>query len=128
DRFVSNPVFPKKHLLLLPDCLLGLIDGLSDLGVIFRGSREHRLGNTVAFTVRGCDSIALLAGLDLEGVCASSGSACSAGSIEPSHVMVALGMPAAEANSLVRFSLGRESTLNEVEHVERVLPGIIERA
>jgi cysteine desulfurase len=65
--------------------------------------------------------------LDLEGICASSGSACSAGSLEPSHVMLALGAPKDEANSLVRFSLGRESTLAEVEHVERVLPEVIAR-
>jgi cysteine desulfurase len=61
------------------------------------------------FVVRGADSIALLAGLDVEGICASSGSACSAGSIEPSHVILAIGKKNL-ANSLVRFSLGRETT------------------
>jgi len=78
--------------------------------------------------VGGCDSIALLAGLDLEGVCASSGSACSAGSLEPSHVMTALGVGPEAANSLVRFSLGRESSLSEVEYVEAILPKVIQRA
>jgi cysteine desulfurase len=68
-----------------------------------------------------------MAGLDLEGVCASSGSACSAGSVEPSHVMLAMGVPKDEANALVRLSLGRESTLAEVEHVESVLPKVIAR-
>jgi len=68
-----------------------------------------------------------LAGLDLEGVCASSGSACSAGSLEPSHVLKAMGVPRDEANSLVRFSLGRESTLAEVDQTVAVLPGIINR-
>ena len=76
----------------------------------FRGSRSHRLNNTVAFTVEHADSIALLAGLDMEGICASSGSACSAGSLEPSHVMLALGVEPTLANSLVRFSFGRDST------------------
>jgi cysteine desulfurase len=71
--------------------------------------------------------MSLLAGLDLEGICASSGSACSAGSLEPSHVMLALGVPADEANALVRFSLGRESTLQEVTAVCSVLPEIIAR-
>jgi cysteine desulfurase len=78
-------------------------------------------------TVRGADSIALLAGLDMEGICASSGSACSTGSLEPSHVILALGANAEEANSLVRFSMGRESTMEEVRRVENVLPVVIER-
>jgi cysteine desulfurase len=73
------------------------------------------------------DSLSLLAGLDLEGICASSGSACSAGSLEPSHVMLALGVSKDEANSLVRFSLGRESTVAEVALVERVLPEVVAR-
>jgi cysteine desulfurase len=90
------------------------------------GSRERRLVNTVAFVVRGADSISLLAGLDLEGVCASSGSACSAGSIEPSHVIVALGWRS-QANSLVRFSLGRDSTAEEVVLIGQVLPEIVRR-
>jgi cysteine desulfurase len=78
--------------------------------------------------VRGADSIALLAGLDMEDVCASSGSACSAGSLEPSHVIAALGVERELQNSLVRFSLGRESTAEEVTHLEEVLPEVIARA
>lgn len=127
ERFVRTPVFSKEELLELTDRLMTTVESLSDNGVVFRGSRHHRLGNTVSFTVRGCDSMALLAGLDLEGVCASSGSACSAGSLEPSHVISALGAPNDEANSLVRFSLGRESSLNEVERVGKILPEVIER-
>ena len=127
ERFVKTPVFPKAQLLPLTNRLTGFIDKLGTKTVVPRAPRERRLANTVAFTVPGADSISLLAGLDLEGICASSGSACSAGSLEPSHVMVALGVPKAEANALVRFSLGRESSLAEVEHVERVLPEIIAR-
>jgi cysteine desulfurase len=85
------------------------------------------LANTVSFVVDGSDSIALLAGLDMEGVCASSGSACSAGSLEPSHVIRALGIAPELANSLVRFSLGRESTMEEVIHAERVVPEVVRR-
>ena len=128
ERFIQNPVFANKELFRLTNRLIGLVDALSERGVRFQGSRAHRLGNTVSFTVRGCDSIALLAGLDLEGICASSGSACSAGSLEPSHVLTALGMEREEANSLVRFSLGRESSLEEVQRVEEVLPRVIDRA
>jgi len=66
--------------------------------------------------------------LDLEGICASSGSACSAGSLQPSHVINALGIGKNLANSLVRFSLGRESTLDDVVYVESVLPEVLRRA
>jgi cysteine desulfurase len=127
ERFVKTPVFPKEHLLTLTSRLTDFIEKLGIKTAVLRSPRERRLANTLAFTVPGADSISLLAGLDLEGICASSGSACSAGSLEPSHVMVALGVPKAEANALVRFSLGRESTLADVEQVERVLPEVIAR-
>jgi cysteine desulfurase len=127
ERFVKLPVFPRKHLLVLSERLITLADRLADLGVSFRGSRTRRLANTVSFTVKGSDSISILAALDLEGICASSGSACSAGSLEPSHVMLALGVARDAASALVRFSLGRESTLDEVEQVARTLPDIVRR-
>jgi cysteine desulfurase len=63
----------------------------------------------------------------MEGICASSGSACSAGSLEPSHVVLAIGKKNL-ANSLVRFSLGRHSTMEEVDFVCGALPEIIRRA
>jgi cysteine desulfurase len=126
ERFVRKPVFPADQLNLLTNRLINLIDGLK--GVQLVGSRGHRLTNTVSFVVDGSDSIALLAGLDLEGVCASSGSACSAGSLEPSHVIRALGVSPDLGNSLVRFSLGRDSSTEEVERVEEILPAVIKQA
>jgi len=125
ERFVHKPVFSKEQLNPLAQRLIQLIDTIQ--GVEFVGSRGQRLSNTVSFLVHGSDSIALLAGLDMEGICASSGSACSAGSLEPSHVISALGVEKKLANSLVRFSLGRESTLQEVEYVASVLPEVIGR-
>jgi cysteine desulfurase len=125
ERFFNPPVFDKEKLINLSAELIQLVDSLA--GVVFRGSRLARLSNTVAFTVEGADSIALLAGLDMEGVCASSGSACSAGSLEPSHVMVALGVEKNLANSLVRFSIGRDSSRDEVEAVKKILPAVINR-
>jgi cysteine desulfurase len=110
----------------LTNRLIAFLDTLD--GVQFRGSRSARLPNTVACTVSGADSIALLAGLDLEGVCASSGSACSAGSLEPSHVMLAMGVKKDLANSLVRFSLGRNSTLEELLLAESAFENVINRA
>jgi cysteine desulfurase len=85
------------------------------------------LANTVSFVVAGADGIGLLAGLDVAGICASSGSACSAGSLEPSHVIAAIGKKSA-ANALVRFSLGRDSTPEEIDLVKSILPEIVARA
>ncbi len=127
ERFVRSPVFAKDRLLPLSQRLLSLVRKLEGSSVVFRGSLTERLCNTVAFTASGCDSIALLAGLDLEGICASSGSACSAGSLEPSHVLSAMGVEKEAANALIRFSLGRDSSLAEVQRVEEVLPEIIAR-
>ena len=126
EKFIPTPVFDRAQLAPLVARLVSLVDGLP--GVQFVGSRTERLANTVSFLVAGADSITLLAGLDIEGVCASSGSACSAGSLEPSHVISALGVKRELANSLVRFSLGRESTMAEVERVEEILPVVLSRA
>ena len=125
ERFVKTPVFERSKLAPLAAKLIGMIEKID--GAVVMGSRKQRLANTVAFVVRGADSIALLAGLDLEGICASSGSACSAGSLEPSHVIAALGWRT-RANSLVRFSLGRDSTAEEVVLVGQALPEIVRRA
>jgi cysteine desulfurase len=126
EHFAREPVFSKSHLDPLVQRLIGIVERIE--GVHLAGSRQHRLTNTLSFVVEGTDSIALLAGLDMEGICASSGSACSAGSLEPSHVVSALGLKDSLANALIRFSLGRESCLEEVQFVERVLPDIICRA
>jgi cysteine desulfurase len=124
--FVRNPIFSRATLSPLTDRLIRLLENIE--GVKCVGSLQHRLANTVAFVVPGTDSIALLANLDLEGICASSGSACSAGSLEPSHVIRALGIEQQLQNSLVRFSLGRDSTLEEVKYVEEILPKVISRS
>ncbi|MDB6111625.1 MAG: cysteine desulfurase NifS [Pedosphaera sp.] len=126
ERFVRTPVFSREKLLPLSERLIALVEGMENVRLV--GPRDRRLVNTVSFLVEGSDSIALLAGLDLEGICASSGSACSAGSIEPSHVIVGLGVERNLANSLVRFSLGRETSLAEIEYAETVVPRIIKRA
>lgn len=125
ERFIAQPVFEKIHLDPLTRQLADCISNISGAELI--GSWKHRLVNTVSFVVNGADSIVLLGGLDIEGICASSGAACSAGSLEPSHVISALGRQS-QANSLIRFSLGRESRPEEVNFVCRSLPGIIHRA
>jgi len=125
ERFANPPVFDRSSLEKLSTSLLQAIEKIE--GVVAVGSRKHCLANTVTFLARGTDSIALLASLDLEGICASSGSACSAGSLEPSHVIIALGKPEL-AGSLVRFSLGRASSPAEVAFVCEVLPEVVRRA
>jgi cysteine desulfurase len=126
ERFVPTPVFDRNKLTPLSNTLEALVQSLPDVQLV--GSRQARLANTVSFLVSGSDSIALLAGLDIEGICASSGSACSAGSIEPSHVILALGVEPSLANSLVRFSIGRETTMDDIRYAEKVVPGVIKRA
>jgi cysteine desulfurase len=123
--FVRPPVFPVSKMNQLCLKLAGTIEKIDGCEIV--SPRRNCLPNTLSFVVRGADSIALLAGLDVEGICASSGSACSAGSLEPSHVVAAIGRRDL-ANSLVRFSLGRHSTVVEVDFVLGLLPGIIQRA
>ena len=125
ETLVLQPVFPTDSLRAWTERLAQTVTSLP--GVERHGCPENRLPNTLAFSVEGTDSISLLANLDLEGVCASSGSACTAGSVEPSHVLRAMGVPESRAKALVRFSLGRESTEEEVDRVESLLPTLIDR-
>lgn len=125
EKFVSPTVFPSEKFQALTEQLTAAIQKIDGCEIV--SPRELCLANTVAFVVRGSDGIALMAGLDMEGICASSGSACSAGSLEPSHVILAMGRKES-ANSLVRFSLGRDSTVEEVDFVCSLLPSVIRRA
>jgi cysteine desulfurase len=125
EKFIKPPVFERTKLQALAAKLIAAIEKINGCELV--SPRENCLANTVSFVVRGADSFGLMAGLDLEGICASSGSACSAGSLEPSHVILAIGKKES-ANSLVRFSLGRDSTAEEVNFVCAALPEIIRRA
>jgi cysteine desulfurase len=128
ERFVPNPVFDRNQLEPFSRRLIALAESMAGAQFVGEPDDSRRLANTVSFVVAGSDSIALMAGLDLEGICASSGSACSAGSLEPSHVILGLGFEPKLANSLVRFSLGRETTAEDISFAERVFPGVIKRA
>jgi cysteine desulfurase len=125
ERFIKPPVFYNLKLKELCARLAEFIIKIDGCEIV--SPRKNGLANTLSFVVRGADSIALLAGLDVEGVCASSGSACSAGSLEPSHVIAASGR-ANLANALVRFSLGRDSTSAEVDFVGGLLTEVVRRA
>jgi cysteine desulfurase len=126
ELFLKLPVFDPEKLRPFTASLSACLEHIP--GVRLVGSPSARLANTVSFVVEDTDSFALLAGLDVEGICASAGAACSAGSLEPSHVISALGLSSTLARSLVRFSLGRDSTDQEVAFVCYRLPAIIRRA
>ena len=85
------------------------------------------LPNTLNISFPGLDGESLLINLDLAGICASSGSACMVGSIQPSHVLLAMGVPLAIAQATVRFSLGRTTTEEEIEEAIARMAGIFER-
>ncbi|MCB9729018.1 MAG: cysteine desulfurase [Deltaproteobacteria bacterium] len=97
-------------------------------GVRVLGLAAPRLPNTLSLVFPGADGEALLFGLDLAGVAASSGSACTAGSLEPSPALLAMGLDEGTARSALRVSLGWASTAADVEHLTRVLPDIVARA
>jgi cysteine desulfurase len=126
ELFVRKPVFDRSQLSPLVTLLRSTLERLDGVAII--SPPTSCLGNTISFVLRDSDSSSVLAGLDLEGICASSGSACSAGSLEPSHVVSALGFDPLLARSLIRFSLGRLNTLAEVDFASAVLPLIVKRA
>jgi len=86
-----------------------------------------RLGNTLNVSFPGLSSETLLMALDLEGVCASSGSACMVGSVVASHVLLAMGLPRERAASAIRFSLGKETTASEIEQTVEAIERIVQR-
>jgi cysteine desulfurase len=96
-------------------------------GVRVNGAGAPRLPNTLSITIAGCDAEALLMALDLEGLCASAGSACHSGSTTPSGVLLALGLSEADARATLRLSLGWTSTADDVAAALRLLPPLVAR-
>ena len=104
-----------------------LIDGiLAEIpDVRLNGHRTERLPNNVNVSIRYVEGEALLLRLDLAGIAGSSGSACTSGSLDPSHVLLAIGLPHEIAHGSLRLSLGTDTTDADVDEVLRVLPGIV---
>ena len=96
-------------------------------GTARNGAAEPRLPNTSNIAFEGVEAEGILLLLDQAGICASSGSACTTGSLDPSHVLVAMGCSAARARASIRFSLGIYNTEAEVDYVLERLPGMIEK-
>lgn len=96
-------------------------------GIVLNGHPTERLPNNVNVSLPGLDAESLLLGLDMAGVAASAGSACTSGSIEPSHVLQAMGLPEDRVRSAVRFTLGRQTTEDEICRTAAVLAQIAAR-
>ncbi len=94
---------------------------------LLNGDPEHRLPNTTSISFEYIEGESILLMMDALGICASSGSACTSGSLEPSHVLRAMGVPFTAAHGSIRFSLSRYNTEEEVDFVIEKLPAIIER-
>ncbi|MEM3046193.1 MAG: aminotransferase class V-fold PLP-dependent enzyme, partial [Candidatus Bathyarchaeia archaeon] len=91
------------------------------------GHPVHRLPNNANLRFSYVEGESLILGLDMEGIAASSGSACTSKTLEPSHVLTAIGLPHEQAHGSLLFSLGRGNTEEDVEYVLEVLPGIVKR-
>ncbi|MYA20350.1 MAG: cysteine desulfurase [Chloroflexi bacterium] len=97
------------------------------LGVTGPRDLDERLPGNVSVVVAFVEGESILLALDLAGIAASSGSACTTGSVEPSHVLVAMGLPPELARGSLRFTLGRDNTDEDVDRLLEVLPGAVER-
>jgi cysteine desulfurase len=113
------------RLALLRDRLEGRL--LAIPGTLRNGG-EPRLANTCNLSFAGTEAEDLLMALDLEGVAVSTGAACAAGGVEPSHVLRAMGLPPERVQSSLRFSLGRSTTEGDVDHAAAVVATVVERA
>jgi cysteine desulfurase len=115
-----------KRLAALRDDLLKKIEA-SLPSSILNGEMKHRLPGNLNLTFPGLDGQALVLYLDQAGILASTGSACSSGDAEPSHVLLAIGRSEAEAAASLRLTLGRETTQEQIDYVVEKLPPIVER-
>ena len=94
---------------------------------LVNGDRSHRLPNTTSIAFEYVEGESILLMMNEFGICASSGSACTSGSLEPSHVLRAMGVPFTAAHGSIRFSLSTYTTEEEIDYIIEKLPPIIER-
>lgn len=124
-EIASNNV--EEHSRRLTEMRDKLIDGIFENVPYVRlnGDREQRLCNNVNISFKYVEGESLLLNLDLKGICASSGSACTSGSLDPSHVLLGIGLDHETAHGSIRFSLGDGNTMEDIDYVIEVLPGIL---
>ena len=101
----------------------GILDGVK--GTVVNGDRERRVPNTTNISFEGVEAESLLIALDLEGIAVSTGSACSSGTLEPSHVLRAMGCSPHRTQSSIRFSLGLGNTNEQIDQVVDILPRVV---
>jgi cysteine desulfurase len=119
------PEEERKITLLRNNLEKGILKNISEVKI--NGHPKNRLYNTLNICVKFIEGEGILINLDFEGVCASSGSACTSGSLEPSHVLLAMGIPHELAHGSLRFSLGRDNTQQDIDKVLEILPPIVEK-
>lgn len=105
-----------------------LIDGILKIPQTrLNGDRVKRLAGNVNISIRGVEGESLLLTLDLNGIAASSGSACTSGSLDPSHVLLAIGLPHEVAHGSLRLSINEETTEEDVDYILSVIPGVVKK-
>jgi len=104
---------------------VGIMNGIAD--VRLNGDPDHRLPHLLNVSIIGAEGESILLSLDAYGIACSTGSACTSGSLEPSHVLIAMGIPPEIAHGSLRFSLGRMNTGEDVDYVLEVLPTVVGR-
>ena len=124
-RTLEMPEEEERLLDLKQTLKKGIEERIDD--IYFNGHPTDSLASTLNVSFTGVEGEAILLYLDLEGIAVSTGSACASGSLDPSHVLLATGVDAELAHGSIRFSMGRESSMQEVEYVIDVLPPIIQR-
>jgi cysteine desulfurase len=117
----------RRHLLELRSRMLAVWDERLGGKYVVNGHPEYYLPHILNVSFPGADTETMLMNLDLHGIAASSGSACSAGSLERSHVLIAMGLPDEVINSAIRFSFGINTTIDEVERAAHVVAQSVER-
>jgi len=103
----------------------GILESIDEVTV--NGHKDHRMEHTLSVCVRFIEGESMLLHLDSKGVAASSGSACTSGTLDPSHVLLAMGIPAEVAHGSLRLSLGRSNTREQIDYVVEILPEIVQR-
>ena len=115
----------EKTIILRDKIIEGVLTSIADTKL--NGDIDNRLPNNVNFAFKGIEGESIILFLDMKGICASSGSACTSGSLDPSHVLMAIGLPHEQAHGSLRLTLGKYNTMQDVETLLLELPPIISR-
>ena len=121
---VDNMEEDSKKMIAMRDKLFAELSKIPHSKI--NGSLEHHVPGTVNMCFEGIEGESLLLMLDAKGICASSGSACTSGSLDPSHVLLAIGRPHEVAHGSLRLSIGEYNTMEEIDHICQVVPQVVE--